>query len=363
MTGSKLYNLSLTVYRHGGIIPTIASEIHRQHITTVCENALRSADLRLRDVDAVATTTMPGLLNSLNVGNTFGKYLSRVGNKPYIPIHHMEAHALTVRMTEKVNFPYLVLLISGGHSLLAIVDSVDKFYTLGTTLDNALGEVLDKIARRLKLINIPEFSHMSGGQAIENAATKATDPKKFEFSSYLTRKRDCQFSFGAIWSTALEYITNQEKELQIDASKIIPDAYNLCASLQWCIARHICLRTQRAMQFIDEMNLIPQEKRTLVISGGVACNNFFARALEIVCSEKGFQFVRTPPRLCNDNGVMIAWNGVERWIANAGVIRDRNEIETVTIEKKMPLGENWIEKVRDANIKCKLVKLNVLSTY
>lgn len=105
---------------------------------------------------------------------------------------------------------------------------------------------------------------MSGGQAIESAATKATDPKKFEFSSYSTRKRDCLFSFAGIWSTAFKYIANQEQELQIDASKIIPDAYNLCASLQWCIAKHICHRTQRAMQFIDEMNLIPQEKRTLV---------------------------------------------------------------------------------------------------
>lgn len=99
-----------------------------------------------------------------------------------------------------------------------------------------------------------------------------------------------------------------------------------------------------------------------VISGGVACNDFFAEALEIVCSEKGFQFVRTPPRLCNDNGIMIAWNGAERWTTNSGVIRDRNEIEAVTTEKKVPLGENWIERVRVANIRCKLVKLNALMT-
>lgn len=97
-----------------------------------------------------------------------------------------------------------------------------------------------------------------------------------------------------------------------------------------------------------------------VVSGGVACNDFLAKALEIVCSEKGFKFVRTPPRLCNDNGVMIAWNGAERWIANAGVIRDRDEIEAVTIEKKAPFGEDWIGRVQAANIKCKLVKLKEL---
>lgn len=97
-----------------------------------------------------------------------------------------------------------------------------------------------------------------------------------------------------------------------------------------------------------------------VISGGVACNNFLAKALEIVCSEKGFKFVRTPPRLCNDNGVMIAWNGAERWMANVGVIRDKNEIEMVTVAKRAPLGESWIKRVQDANIKCKLVKLKKL---
>lgn len=97
-----------------------------------------------------------------------------------------------------------------------------------------------------------------------------------------------------------------------------------------------------------------------VISGGVACNNFLARALEIVCSEKGFKLVRTPSKWCNDNGVMIAWNGVERWIVNAGIIRDKDEIEMVTTEKKAPLGENWVERVENANIKCKLIKLKGL---
>lgn len=117
-----------------------------------------------------------------------------------------------------------------------------------------------QIARRLKLASIPEFSHMSGGQAIERAATKATDPKKFEFPTFVTRKRDCQFSFAGLWSNCLSYIANQEKELKIDANKVIPDVYDLCASLQWSIAKHICLRTQRAMDFVVKTNLIPQER-------------------------------------------------------------------------------------------------------
>ncbi|XP_029155266.1 probable tRNA N6-adenosine threonylcarbamoyltransferase, mitochondrial isoform X2 [Nylanderia fulva] len=334
--------------------------MHRQRITAVCEDALKSANLRLRDIDAIATTTKPGLPLSLAVGNTFGKYLSRISNKPYIPIHHMEAHALTVRMEERIDFPYLVLLVSGGHSLLVIVENVNQFYTLGTTLDNAPGEIFDKIARRLKLANISEFSHMSGGQAIEMAANKATNPKKFVFEPAMTGRRNCQFSFSGISNKALRYILKQEKEFAIDGNTIIPDVYNLCAALQIAVVKHMCLRTQRAMEFINNLNLISPEKRTLVVSGGVACNNFLAKALEIVCLEKSFKFVRTPPRLCNDNGVMIAWNGVERWIANVGVIRNRDEIEMIAVEKKVPLGESWIERVQDANIKCKLVKLKGL---
>ncbi|XP_012536377.1 probable tRNA N6-adenosine threonylcarbamoyltransferase, mitochondrial [Monomorium pharaonis] len=355
--GEAINSQHVTHLKHGGIIPTIASEMHRQHITTVCENALKSANLRLRNIDAIATTTRPGLPLSLSIGNKFGKYLSRIGNKPYIPIHHMEAHALTVRMVQKVDFPYLVLLVSGGHSLLAIVENVDKFYLLGTTVDNAPGEILDKIARRLKLANIPEFSHISGGQAIESAASKASDPTKFVFEPILTRKRDCQFSFAGISNTCFKYIDEQEKKFNISDSTI-SDLYNLCAALQLSLAKHICLRTQRAMEFINNMNLISQEKRTLVISGGVACNNFLAKTLETVCSERGFKFVRTPPHLCNDNGIMIAWNGVERWLVNAGIFRSREEIEMVTIEKNALFGESWIERVKDANIKCKLVKLN-----
>ncbi|KYM96298.1 putative O-sialoglycoprotein endopeptidase 2 [Cyphomyrmex costatus] len=350
--GEAINSQHLTHLKHGGIIPAIAGKMHRQHITTVCEDALRSANLRLRNIDAIATTTKPGLPLSLAVGNEFGKYLCRIGNKPYIPIHHMEAHALTVRIEQKVYFPYLVLLVSGGHSLLAIVENVDKFYTLGTTLDNAPGEILDKIARRLKLANMPEFSHMNGGQAIENAASKASNPTKFFFEPVLTKKRDCQFSFAGISNKIFKYLNTETFD--------IDDVYNFCAAVQLSFAKHICLRTQRAMEFINNMNLISQEKRTLVVSGGVACNNFLAKTLEIVCLERGFKFVRTPPRLCNDNGVMIAWNGAEKWMTNINVLRDREEIEMVSIEKNASFGESWIERVQEANIKCKLVKLNRL---
>lgn len=355
--GEAITSQEHTHINFGGIIPSVARSLHTSNVTKTCEDALRAANIKLRDVDAIATTVKPGLPMSLRIGTAFGKYLSKIAGKPFIPIHHMEAHALTVRMTEKVEFPYLVLLVSGGHCLLGIVNSVDKFYLLGTNLNNAPGELFDKLARRMKLRNIPEFRKLNGGSAIETAASRATNVDQFLFTPIMTKYRDCNFSFAGILSRCLLHIELEEKKHNIIGDMIIPDVYNLCAGLQLSVAIHICQRTQRAMEFIHELSLIPKDKRTLVVSGGVACNNFLAKALHVLCTELGYNFVRTPPRLCTDNGVMIAWNGVEKWIANVDVIRDPNEIEKIQIEKRSPFGESWIERVKEMNLKCEWVKI------
>ncbi|XP_034186912.1 threonyl-carbamoyl synthesis 4 [Osmia lignaria lignaria] len=355
--GEAISSQQLNHLNFGGIIPTIAQMLHRDNITKVCEDALQSANLKLRDVDAIATTVKPGIRPSLGIGTKFGKYLAKIGNKPFIPIHHMEAHALTARIQEKVDFPYLVLLISGGHCLLGIVESTNKFYLLGTTKDNAPGEVFDKIARRLKLRNIPEFNTLSGGQALEIAASKATDINQFAFSPIMTRLYDCNFSFAGIQSTCKRYIQFEEEKHNIIADMLIPDVYNLCAAFQLAAITHVCQRTQRAMKFIEKMSLFPENKRTLVISGGVACNNLLAKALSIVCSELGYKFIRTPPKLCTDNGIMIAWNGVEKWITGTDIITDPCEIEKVEIEPKASFGENWIQRVQAANVKCEWIPI------
>lgn len=345
------------LFSFGGVVPSIAQLIHKNNITKICEDALRNANLKLKDIDAVATTVKPGIEMSLNVGIEFGKYLAKIGNKPFIPIHHMEAHALTVRMKEKVDFPYLVLLISGGHCLLGIAANVNKFYLLGTTIDTAPGEVFDKIARRLKLRNIPEYSTFNGGLAIESAAKKATDIDQFTFPPVLTQYRDCNFSFSGLLNKCKLYIEHEEQKHNIVADMVIPDVYNLCAAFQLAIILHICHRTQRAMEFIDKMLLFPNNKRTLVISGGVACNNFLSRALNIVCSELDYKFIRTPPKLCTDNGIMIAWNGVEKWTTDTDIIRDPYEIDNVKAEGSATFGEDWIQKIESANIKCKWLKI------
>ncbi|KAF7390044.1 hypothetical protein HZH68_011901 [Vespula germanica] len=355
--GEAINSQYLLHLKYGGIIPTIAQDMHRQHITEVCEKALRSANLKLRDIDAIATTVKPGLPLSLQIGEKFGKYIALLGKKPFIPIHHMQAHALTVRMIEKVDFPYLVLLISGGHCMLVVVHDVQKFVMLGSSINNAPGEILDKVARRLKLNNITDFKNMNGGQAIEAAAYKASNIDQFIFNDSMKSYRDCQFSFSGILSTCMKHIVEQEKKHNIAADKIIPDVYNLCASFQFAITKHLCHKTQRAIEFLDQINLIPEDKRTLVISGGVACNNFIAKALDIICSERNYKLVRTPPRLCTDNGVMIAWNGVEKWISGIDILRSESEIKNVKIEKKVPIGEDWTKKVQLLKLKCKEIKI------
>lgn len=357
LLGEGINSQHLTHLNFGGVVPSIAQLIHKNNITKICEDALRNANLKLKDIDAVATTVKPGIEMSLNVGIEFGKYLAKIGNKPFIPIHHMEAHALTVRMKEKVDFPYLVLLISGGHCLLGIAANVNKFYLLGTTIDTAPGEVFDKIARRLKLRNIPEYSTFNGGLAIESAAKKATDIDQFTFPPVLTQYRDCNFSFSGLLNKCKLYIEHEEQKHNIVADMVIPDVYNLCAAFQLAIILHICHRTQRAMEFIDKMLLFPNNKRTLVISGGVACNNFLSRALNIVCSELDYKFIRTPPKLCTDNGIMIAWNGVEKWTTDTDIIRDPYEIDNVKAEGSATFGEDWIQKIESANIKCKWLKI------
>lgn len=331
--------------------------MHRLHITKVCENALRSAKLRLRDVDAIATTVKPGLPLSLDIGNKFGKYLAIRGNKPFIPIHHMQAHALTVRITEKVNFPYLALLISGGHCMLVVVQNVNNFYMLGTSIHNSPGEILDKIARRLKLHNLPEFKNMNGGQAIEAAASKASNIDQFPFNNSMIYHRDCQFSFSGLFEQCTNYIKYEEQQHNITADKIIPDVYNICAGFQLAITKHLCHKTQRAIEFLDYINFIPENKRTLVISGGVACNNFIAKALDILSSEYNYKLVRTPPKLCTDNGIMIAWNGVEKWIVGTDIIKDKNEIEKISVQRKAPIGEDWTQKIKLEHLQCKRIAI------
>ncbi|XP_974817.2 tRNA N6-adenosine threonylcarbamoyltransferase, mitochondrial [Tribolium castaneum] len=357
--GEALHSQHLIHLANGGIIPPIAQNLHRENIESVVNTAVKNSNYSFRDLSAVAVTVKPGLPLSLTIGMKYGKYLCRLYNKPFIPIHHMEAHALTARMHDKtVEFPFLVLLISGGHCLLAVAQDVGRFFLLGSTRDDAPGEAFDKVARRMKLTNLSEFSKLSGGQAIELAASRAKNPLQFKFTIPLTQYRDCKFSLAGLKTQVRRHLLEEEKKHNVPPDGLIPDVFNLCAGFQLAVTRHICQRVQRAMVYARRKEMIPENSQTLVVSGGAACNNFIARGLQLVCDEMAYKFVRPPPKLCLDNGVMIAWNGVERWRAKLGVLHDYASVE---IQKSCPLGTSLIDDVVKENISCRWTKLTQLN--
>lgn len=352
--GESLYSQHQFHLDNGGIIPHFAKYLHESHINQVVQSALEKSNITLKDVSAIATTVKPGLSQSLFVGLNYTKNLLQDCKKLFLPIHHMEAHALVIRMIEPVEFPFLILLASGGHCQIAVVQNVTKFLLLGTTLDNAPGEVLDKIARRLKIKNIPQYSHVCGGQAIEYLAKKG-NPKVYEFNLPLYKYRSCNFSFSSLKSYALQLIEEEEKQNNITADGLLPNISDFCASVLYIVTKQLIRQIQRAILFCENKNLIPENKRTLVFSGGVACNQYIRTALNQLCKHMDWKFTCPPPKLCNDNGIMIAWNGMEH--LKAGI--EGADPEEICIEPKSSLGIDLTKDVIDENIKVKIFKFNV----
>lgn len=357
--GESLYSQNAIHTKLGGVNPLMAHELHRENIEVAVSEALHKANKSVKDVDAIAVTTKPGLLVSLQVGVKYAKYLAKLHTKPLIPVHHMEAHALVARMYQDLPFPFLVLLISGGHCLLTLVKDVEDFYLLGKGLDNAPGEVFDKVARRMKLKNIPDFSKICGGRAVELAALQATNPEVFEFPLPLLKYRDCNFSFSGLKDSLVRKLIKKETEHQIAGCELIPEVNDLCASFQHAVAEHLVHRTHRAILFCDKHGLIPPENRNLIVSGGVACNNFIFKAIESLACNIGYKAFRPPPRLCTDNGVMIAWNGLEKLKKGSA---PKTDIALKDIDPTASLGKCLIEEVKKANIKIKRLRLNSVYT-
>ncbi|XP_049866394.1 tRNA N6-adenosine threonylcarbamoyltransferase, mitochondrial-like [Pectinophora gossypiella] len=354
LLGETLYSQSAIHVRYGGVNPTVAHDLHRENIEAAVTGALKKANFTMNDVDAIAVTTRPGLLISLQVGVMYAKFLSRTHQKPLIPVHHMEAHALVARMYHEIPFPFLALLISGGHCLVSVVKDVNDFLLLGKSLDNAPGEVMDKVARRMKLRNIPEYSQVSGGQAIELAATYAKNPGMFEFPLPLVRSRDCDFSFSGLKDSLVRKLISKEAEHGIIGDGIIPEVNDLCAAFQLAIAEHVVHRLDRAILFCEKNKIITDNCKNIVVSGGVACNNFIFNSLQYLGEKRGYNVYRPPPRVCTDNGIMIAWNGIEKLRIQQGVF---SNIDLKDIDPEAPLGKNIIEEVKSANIQTKVTRL------
>ncbi|XP_038160027.1 probable tRNA N6-adenosine threonylcarbamoyltransferase, mitochondrial isoform X2 [Cyprinodon tularosa] len=317
--GESLHSQKEVHLRSGGIIPTVAQELHRANIQRVVQEALQRSGVAPAELAAVAATVKPGLALSLGVGLRFSQAFVRQHNKPFIPVHHMEAHALTVRMLHAVSFPFLVLLVSGGHALLAVARGVDDFLLLGRTLDEAPGDTLDKVARRLSLRKHPRCSTLSGGEAIELLA-KDGDRRRFGFRTPMGQTPDCCFSFAGLRNQITMAIQKQEEEEGVQEGTLLSSVNDIAAAAQHTVAMHLAKRTHRAALFCRTNRLLPPDEPTLVLSGGVASNQYIRKVLTIIAERTGLRLLCPPARFCTDNGVMIAWNGVERLREGRGVL-------------------------------------------
>ncbi|KAM6175160.1 tRNA N6-adenosine threonylcarbamoyltransferase, mitochondrial [Erethizon dorsatum] len=353
--GEAIHSQMEVHLKTGGIIPPVAQQLHRENIQRIVQEALSASRISPNELSAIATTIKPGLALSLGVGLSFSLQLVNQLKKPFIPIHHMEAHALTIRLTNQVEFPFLVLLISGGHCLLALVRGVSDFLLLGKSLDIAPGDMLDKVARRLSLIKHPECSGMSGGKAVEHLA-KQGNRFHFDISPPMHRVKNCDFSFTGLQYVTEKIIMQKEKEEGSEKGQVLSSAADIAAAVQHAAACHIAKRTHRAILFCKQRELLSQSNAVLVVSGGVASNFYIRRALEIVTDATQCTLLCPPPRLCTDNGVMIAWNGIERLRAGLSILHD---VEGIRYEPKCPLGIDISKEVGEASIKVPQLKMKI----
>lgn len=280
---------------YGGVVPEIAARAHIEALDAIVERALGEANLTLGDVDAIAATAGPGLIGGVMVGLTTAKALAIAAGKPLIAVNHLEAHALTARMTDGVDFPFLLLLISGGHCQLLGVEGVGTFKLYGTTIDDAVGEAFDKTAKLMGLA-------YPGGPNIEKLA-RSGNAKRFALPRPLARREGADFSFSGL-KTAVRQIARGADFAE--ASKA-----DLAASFQGAVLDILTNRTRAAMAMFRR-DFPEAKERILVVAGGVAANGAIRAALNVLCEEEGFRTKIPPPRLCTDNAAMIAWTGVER---------------------------------------------------
>ncbi|MGH6878168.1 MAG: tRNA (adenosine(37)-N6)-threonylcarbamoyltransferase complex transferase subunit TsaD [Rhizomicrobium sp.] len=280
-------------HRHyGGVVPEIAARSHVVMLDSLIEQALGESQFTLSRIDAVAATAGPGLIGGVMVGLTTAKALALAVGKPLIAINHLEAHALTARLTHGVAFPFLLLLVSGGHCQLLAVEGVGRFCLYGTTIDDAIGEAFDKTA---KLLGLP----YPGGPAIEELA-KHGDPKRFALPRPMLGRDNSDFSFAGL-KTAVRHVVR---------SAGFDDPADLAASFQKSVTDVVIDRTKVALRRFR--NEFPLYSSTFVAAGGVAANIALRQALAGLAADEGFAVVLPPHALCTDNAAMVAWAGIER---------------------------------------------------
>jgi N6-L-threonylcarbamoyladenine synthase len=293
---------------YGGVVPEIAARSHLSHIDGVVAQAMAEAGLGFGDLDAVAATGGPGLIGGVLVGMMTAKAIALVHDLPLIAVNHLEGHALTARLTGDAPFPYLLLLVSGGHCQLLDVAGPGQYTLYGTTVDDAVGEAFDKTA---KILGLP----YPGGPAVETAALDG-DPTRFKLPRPMTGRPGCDFSFSGL-KTAVARLVAQVVAQEVERIGEEPlsrqDIADIAASFQAAAADALVDRTRNALRrHVETHSGIDSSNRTLVTAGGVASNQYLRTALTTLAAEEGFRFAAPPPALCTDNAAMIAWAGLER---------------------------------------------------
>ena len=295
---SNIVSSQVDVHKEfGGVVPELAARSHIEKIDWIVEKAIADSGKKIEEIDAVASTAGPGLIVCLSVGLSFGKAFASAINKPFIAVNHLEGHALSPKLNSHLNYPYLLLLISGGHSQYLSVQGLGKYKRLGTTIDDALGEAFDKTA---KLLGI-EFP---GGPQIEVLAKKG-DPKKYDLPKPIFNKGGCNLSFAGL-KTAILKIAKSIKTEQ--------EKFDLAASFQKTVEEILNKKTRIAFEEFEKENEL--KEKVFVVAGGVAANKKIRSMLINLCEANNYKSIFPPIELCGDNAAMIAMVGLEKYKLN-----------------------------------------------
>jgi N6-L-threonylcarbamoyladenine synthase len=313
---SNIVSSQVDVHKEfGGVVPELAARSHMEKIDWIVQKAIDDSGRKIEEIDAVASTAGPGLIVCLSVGLSFAKAFASAINKPFIAVNHLEGHALSPKLNSSLNYPYLLLLISGGHSQFLNVQGLGKYKRLGTTIDDALGEAFDKTA---KLLGI-EFP---GGPQIEVLAKKG-DPDKYDLPKPIFNKGGCNLSFAGLKTAILKISKNIKTE---------QEKFDLAASFQRTIEEILYKKTKIAFADFEKENKV--KEKVFVVAGGVAANRDIRSMLINLCNEENYQSIFPPIELCGDNAAMIAMVGLEKF-----KLKQFNDLD-YPAKPRWPLDEN-----------------------
>ena len=292
---SNIISSQIDVHKeYGGVVPELAARSHMEKIDWIVQKSINDSGRKVEEIDAIASTAGPGLVVCLSVGLSFGKAFASSLNKPFIAVNHLEGHALSPKLNSELNYPYLFLLISGGHTQYLNVQGLGKYKRLGTTIDDALGEAFDKTA---KLLGV-EFP---GGPKIEILAKKG-NPNKYNLPKPIFNKGGCNLSFAGL-KTAILKITKNIKTEQ--------EKFDLAASFQKTVEEILYKKTKIAFKEFEKQNLL--KEKIFVVAGGVAANKNIRSMLIKLCNEENYKSMFPPIEFCGDNAAMIAMVGLEKF--------------------------------------------------